>query len=245
MVKRLASRLLLTPDDFRPTDPRFRSLGAFNPGACRLPGGEIVLLVRVAQAVRETEDGWVNSPRSIAADDGSISYEIDRLEIHPDDDGDFRKPLTVSGHRRLAFISHLELVRLAPDGCEVREIVRLDDLFGRTAWEEYGVEDPRITQIGDTWWITYVGVSSRMGVATQLISTRDFRTFERKGVILPCENKDAVLFPEKSGGRYHMFHRPVGAIGIRDLAIIAAKSPDLIHWGGHEYVLGCAAEAGW
>jgi len=256
MVKRLSSKKLLAPSDFSPTADGFEILGVFNPGAARMGadrgdsedhgghGNEIVLLVRVAQSSVTKEDGWLHSPRSVLAG-GGIRYEIDRLEIHPDDDGDYRKPLTMSGHRRLAFISHLELIRLSPDGYEVREIVRHDELFGRTAWEEYGVEDPRITRIEGTYWITYVGVSEQMGVATQLMSTKDFRSFERHGVILPCENKDAVLFPEKVAGSYRMYHRPVGAIGIRDLAILTATSPDLLHWGGHAYVLGSSADPGW
>ena len=111
-------------------------------------------------------------------------------------------------------------------------------------WEEYGVEDPRVTKIGDTYWITYVSVSSQMGVATSLMSTKDFREFERHGVIFPCENKDVVLFPEKMQGVYWALHRPVGHIHIRPLAILAASSPDLVHWGAHSYVLGCSAEPG-
>ncbi len=242
MVSRLSSKLLVAPSDFEPTRDDFEVLGVFNPGAARL-GDEVVLLVRLAQAYTKKEDGWVHSPRSVV-EKGRIRYEIDRLKIHPDDDGDYRKPLTVDGHRRLAFISHLELVRLARDGCTVKEIVRLDELFGRTKWEEYGVEDPRMTKIGDTYWITYVSVSSEMGVATSLMSPRDFVEFRRRGVMFPCENKDVVLFPEKVDGKYWALHRPVGHINIRPLAILAASSPDLVHWGAHSYVLGCPVQTG-
>ena len=243
MVERLSSKLLVTPSDFPPTRDDFEVIGVFNPGAARL-GDDVVLLVRIAQGCTKKEEGWLFSPRTEVRG-GRLHYEIDRLRIGPDDDGDHRKPGLLDGHRRLAFVSHLELIRLAPDGCTVREIVRLDDLFGRTPWEEYGVEDPRITKIGDTYWITYVSVSSQMGVATSLMSTKDFRTFERHGVIFPCENKDVVLFPEKVGGTYWAFHRPVGHISIRPLAILAAASPDLVHWGSHAYVIGCAKSPGW
>ncbi len=250
-------KLLLTPSDFSATSPELRVLGVFNPGAARL-GDEVVLLVRVAEECTAREEGRLLSPRSVveagrafsaaqggARRTGRVRYEIDRLEIHRDHDGDYRKPLTASGHRRLAFISHLEVVRLSPDGRTVKAIERRDDLFGRTPWEEYGVEDPRITKIGDVYYVTYVSVSSEMGVATSLMSTVDFETFERRGVIFPCENKDVVLFPEKVSGRYRAFHRPVGHINIRPLAILSASSPDLLHWGGHAYVLGCADRPGW
>lgn len=244
MVRRLKSRLLLKPADFRPTHPDFRIIGVFNPGAARF-GDDVILLVRVAQAHSKGIDGeWLHSPRSTLRN-GRISYEVDRLKIHPDDGArDHRKPLLEDGHRRLAFISHLELIRISSDGFKVKDIVRHEELFGREDYEEYGVEDPRITLIDGTYYITYVSVSSRMGVATSLMSTKDFRTFKRYGVIFSCENKDVVLFPGKIGGRYWCFHRPVGRINIRKLAIIAASSPDLLDWGHHEYVLGCSKE-GW
>ena len=243
MVETLNSELLLTPDDFSPTRPDFKIIGVFNPGAVR-HNDEVILLVRIAQAYTGHEAGWLHSPKSVVKD-GKIAYEVDRLEIHPDDNGDHRKPLVMSGHRRLAFISHLELIRVSEDGYEVKEIVRHDQLFGQTAWEEYGVEDPRITKIGDTYYITYVSVSDEMGVCTSLMTTKDFDSFERHGVLFPCENKDVVIFPELVNGTYHAFHRPVGRINIRDLAILAAESPDMAHWGRHRHVLGCSDEPGW
>ncbi len=254
--KRLSSRLLLGPADFRPTADGLEVIGVFNPGAARV-GDEVVLLVRVAQGSTRKEPGWVHSPRSTFETPhaartvsercavGEVRYHVDRLEIHPDDDGDHRKPLTVTGHRRLAFISHLELVRLSRDGYEVKAVERLDALFGRTPSEEYGVEDARITRMGDEYLITYVSVSSTMGVATSLMTTRDFKSYERRGVIFATENKDVVIFPERVEGSYVAFHRPVENINIRPLAIMAAESPDLIHWGRHRHVLGCTPEPGW
>jgi len=247
-VKRLSSKKLVATADFAPTDERFETIGVFNPGAARLGaerGNEIVLLVRVAQGVREREEGYNLSPRSVVTPEGGVRYEIDRLKVHANDNGDHRKPLTVEGLRRLAFVSHLELIRISADGYGVKEIVRSDALFGRTPWEEYGVEDPRITLIEGTYWITYVGVSDQMGVATQLMSTRDFETFERHGVIFVCENKDVVLFPEKVAGRYWCYHRPVGHIDIRKLAILTADSDDLLRWGDHKYVLGSRGGPDW
>ncbi len=244
MVKRLNTKSLLRPEDFGPTDPELRVIGVFNPGAARV-GEEVVLLVRVAQACRAEEEGILFSPRS-RLKDGDVTCEIDRLKLAARDGiRDHRKPLLENGRRRLAYISHLEIVRLEPDGYTVRKIERHSQLFGRTEYEEYGVEDPRITRICDTWYITYVSVSSTMGVSTSLMSTRDFRTYQRHGIIFPCENKDVVLFPEMVNGQYHAIHRPVGRINIRPLAMAAASSPDLIHWGVHRHVLGCRDDGGW
>jgi predicted GH43/DUF377 family glycosyl hydrolase len=207
-------------------------------------GEDIVLLVRVAQGATAKEPGWVHSPRS-TLEGGKVRYHIDRLKIHADDNGDHRKPLTVTGHRRLAFISHLELIRISADGYEVKAVERLDALFGQSATEEYGVEDARITKVNDEYLITYVSVSSTMGVATSLMTTRDFKTFVRRGVIFATENKDVVIFPEKTDGAWTAFHRPVENINIRPLAIMAAESPDLVHWGRHRWVMGCAPKPGW
>ncbi len=242
MVKRLESKVLVSVPDFEPTDSRFKIIGVFNPGVAR-HNDEVIMLVRVAQAVDQIQPGWLFSPRSTRKE-GRIQYEIDKLEISPLDDGDHRKPLLTNGHRRLAFISHLDMVVLDKAGKEVKEIRRLDELFGSTDYEIYGVEDPRITKIDDTYFISYVGVSEQMGVATCLMSTTDFKSFHRHGVIFSCENKDVVFFPEKINGFYTCFHRPVGRINIRKLSINTAVSPDMLCWGRHVHTLHCA-DSGW
>ena len=96
--------------------------------------------------------------------------------------------------------------------------------------EEFGLEDPRITQIGDRFYITYVAVS-RHGPATALASTTDFKTIERHGIIFCTENKDVVLLPERIGGEYVAIHRPVGDMPFSRPEMWTARSPDLIHWG--------------
>jgi predicted GH43/DUF377 family glycosyl hydrolase len=242
MVTRIDSKVLVRTEDFTPTDSRFNVIGVFNPGAARC-GDEIILMVRIAQAYPQDKPGWLHSPRSRQVD-GKANYEIDTMEISPDDDGDHRKPLLVNGHRRLAFISHLEMVVLDASGWNVKEIRRVDDLFGCTNYEIYGVEDPRITKIGDVYYITYVGVSEEMGVATCLMTTTDFKSFERHGVIFSCENKDVVLYPEKMNGNFYCHHRPVGRINIRKVSINSAVSPDALCWGKHVNTLHCS-ESGW
>ena len=67
------------------------------------------------------------------------------------------------------------------------------------------MEDPRITQIGDVYYINYTSVTEN-GAATSLISTRDFETFERHGIIFAPENKDVTIFPEKINGMYMAFN---------------------------------------
>jgi len=96
-------------------------------------------------------------------------------------------------------------------------------------YERYGVEDPRITQIGDTYYILYTAFGPygpRVGIG----STKDFVHFERLGLVTEVDNKDAVLFPEKIKGKYVMIDRPSGFGGLKG-DIWIQYSPDLVYWG--------------
>src|SRR6185295_9568979 len=98
---------------------------------------------------------------------------------------------------------------------------------------------PRITQLDDTYWITYTAVS-QYGIGTGLASTTDFRTFARHGIIFPPNNRDVTIFPEKIHGRYAALHRPMPA-GLGEVAIWWATSADLFAWGDHRPVASARA----
>jgi predicted GH43/DUF377 family glycosyl hydrolase len=110
--------------------------------------------------------------------------------------------------------------------------------------ERFGIEDPRITKIGEDYLIVYTGFSAR-GPLVCLAATRDFRTYDRRGVLLPPENKDAALFPEQIGGRWALIHRPVTISPRQSGEIWLSWSPDLEHWGGHTLVLGSGEAGHW
>ena len=78
--------------------------------------------------------------------------------------------------------------------------------------ELWGIEDPRITWAPelDRYAVTYTSYSTS-GPLVSLALTRDFREFERKGVIMPPEDKDAALLPRRLGGRWALIHRPVSS----------------------------------
>ena len=61
-------------------------------------------------------------------------------------------------------------------------------MYPANKYEEFGIEDPRITKIGDTYYINYSCCAS-VGVTTCLATTKDFKKFERKGVIFTPERK--------------------------------------------------------
>ena len=131
----------------------------------------------------------------------------------------------------LAQISHLRVAR-SRDGIHFT----VDDtpaIAPLTDMEEYGVEDPRASFIEGRWHITYVSVS-RWGITTSLATTRDFRTFEREGVIFLPDHKDVVLFPGAVGGHYAALTRPMPQSFSRICGIWLAFSDDLVNWGGHE-----------
>lgn len=99
--------------------------------------------------------------------------------------------------------------------------------------ESKGCEDPRLVSLEGKFYMTYTAYSMK-GVRVSLASTRNFIQWERYGVVLPdMENKDAVLFPEKIGGRYVMLHRPMDP----PRSIWIAYSNDLVKWGDFKKVM--------
>ncbi len=137
-------------------------------------------------------------------------------------------------------ISHLTVAR-SHDGFSDWRIDPGPTLFPspETHPEEiWGIEDPRITCLGDEdlWAVTYTAYSMG-GPLVALATTRDFRTFARQGPVMPPEDKDAALFPVPFGGRWAMIHRPVTSFPTAGAHIWISFSPDLKHWGDHRIVI--------
>jgi predicted GH43/DUF377 family glycosyl hydrolase len=108
--------------------------------------------------------------------------------------------------------------------------------------EIWGIEDPRITYVPELEQFAVVYTSfSRGGPGVSLALTRDFQSFERYGVIMQPEDKDAALLPRRIGGRWALVHRPVTTLGAH---MWISYSPDLHHWGSHKIMLA-ARRGGW
>ena len=101
--------------------------------------------------------------------------------------------------------------------------------------EHFSLEDPRITPIGDTYYITYAGFS-QYDCATVLARTDDFEKFERIAVITVPDNKNVVLFPEKINGRYARLERPMTRTSQQG-SIWLSFSHDLVYWGEPHFVM--------
>ncbi len=99
---------------------------------------------------------------------------------------------------------------------------------------EWGVEDPRVTLIDGRYYILYTGYSKHTPLV-MMAETSDFETFHLHGPITEPSNKDAALFPEKINGFYWKIDRPSVKESRGEMWI--NKSPDLIHWGGHRFLM--------
>jgi len=109
-------------------------------------------------------------------------------------------------------------------------------------YEKFGCEDPRITKIGEIYWLTYVASIDKYNVSNICLATsRDLYHWEKHGPALKIEEarwdsgqiKAGAICPEKINGRYVMYitgeeKRWEPAIGI-------AYSDDLVNWKEYEH----------
>ena len=109
--------------------------------------------------------------------------------------------------------------------------------------ELWGIEDPRITFVPELkkYAIVYTAFT-RDGPGVALALTEDFKIFERYGVIMPPEDKDAALLPYRIDGNWAMIHRPVSAPRAH---MWISFSPDLKNWGKHILMMDARKGAWW
>jgi predicted GH43/DUF377 family glycosyl hydrolase len=101
-------------------------------------------------------------------------------------------------------------------------------------YEEFGVEDPRVTGIDGEYLITY-SAYSRNGVRVALARTKDFRQVERVSLITQADYRNVVIFPERFDGLYARLDRPHSEIA--PWSIWISYSPDLRFWGQSELIM--------
>jgi len=207
-------------------------VGVLNPAAA-IVGNEILLLLRVAEMPIQNERSIIVPMLDEASSD---TYPLRYIEFARDAGGlDTSDPriLRYKGRMYLTSLSHLRVAR-SSDGVHF-SIDPQPTIPPHGEMEAYGIEDARITQIGDVYYVNYTA-ASRHGIVTSLMETRDWTTFTRRGVIFPPQNKDVAIFPEQIGGKYFAFHRP-DAGSFEPPSMWLATSPDLIHWGGHVHLI--------
>lgn len=109
--------------------------------------------------------------------------------------------------------------------------------------ERWGIEDPRITFVPELkkYVIAYTAYT-RDGPGVALALTEDFKDFERFGVIMPPDDKDAALLPHRINGQWALIHRPVSAPRAH---MWISYSPDLKNWGKHILMMNARKGAWW
>ncbi|MFN8420071.1 MAG: glycoside hydrolase family 130 protein [Anaerolineae bacterium] len=238
MFQRHPRNPLITPADVSPSRPDFEVIGAFNAGVA-IHQNEVLLLLRVAE--RPLRNGADSVHYPVLQEDGNLT--IHSVSRH-DNDYDTSDPRLIkhlkTGETYLSSISHLRLAR-SSDGINFT-VDRSPWLHAQPPYENFGVEDARITLIDDTYYVNYSAVSS-LGISTGLVATSDFQQSMRHGVIFPPANRDVVIFPEQINGEFLCYHRPMPSI-VGNLNMWFASSPDLRHWGGHRVVLQSQTD-GW
>lgn len=109
--------------------------------------------------------------------------------------------------------------------------------------ELWGIEDPRITFVEEigAYAVAFTAFS-KSGPGVALALTKDFVTFERLGLAMQPDDKDAALLPRRVDGNFALIHRPWAPTGAH---IWMSFSPDMRAWGNHKPVLQARKGAWW
>lgn len=158
------------------------------------------------------------------------------LEFRADDpDLDTRDPRKFK-YKSVGYISvmsHLRLVCSA-DGVTFTD-PGLPSLMGSGPYENFGIEDCRVSTMADgEFLLTYTAVSDN-GYGIGLRRTRDWKHFSEPALITLPPNKDCAIFEEKIDGSYACLSRPSGVI-VGGHYMWYSRSDDLRHWGDHRCV---------
>jgi predicted GH43/DUF377 family glycosyl hydrolase len=221
----------------RSLDAPTHVLGAFNPGLARLPNGNLLIMVRVAEALSEpVKGGHVRAIRWTP--DG---YVLDSHSLSSVDMTDPRQfSLRQGTHRLLALtsLSWLLPVELTPDGRQIVSVHYDRAIEPAASYQEYGVEDARISQVEKLWYMTTCSVSAERHCTTLYIS-EDGLSYALQGIVLDHQNKDMILFEGKVAGKFVALTRPLGEVYFAypeaspyagGPSINLATSPDALHW---------------
>ena len=176
-------QLIIEKKDMKPSHPNMSVLGVFNPAITRYLD-EIIMIARVSETIIQTDsDNYL-----IPTVNEKSNIEVVKLPKNSPH-YDYSDTRVIKNHHKnyLTSMSHFRIGK-SKDGVH---FTFEDDaiIYPYGMYEEYGIEDPRITKIDDVYLITYTGVSS-YGINVRLIKTNDFITFERLGNIFHPDNND-------------------------------------------------------
>lgn len=186
-------------------------LGAFNPGMTRLPGGNLLMMVRIAESLRQPiRNDQIHSIRW----DPQFGWQLDAYPLAQINASDPRK-FQLLGYQSkvmaLTSFSWILPVELTPDGREIVEVHYQSALVPERTYQEYGIEDARISKVGDTYYLTTCCVSAERH-STVLYTSTDGINYQLEGMVLDHQNKDMLIFEGKPMGKFHALTRPQGEV---------------------------------
>jgi beta-1,2-mannobiose phosphorylase / 1,2-beta-oligomannan phosphorylase len=228
IAARFPENPILRPADVRPSIPGMVVECLLNPGVFRFRD-QTWLLLRVAERPAQ-------KPATTSFPIMNADGKLEILEFDNDDpklDRSDPRIITYADRQYLTTLSHLRLVG-SGDGIAFREVPGFPPVFGQGELETFGIEDCRVTQVGETYYLTFTEVSE-CGVGVGLRSTTDWEQFRQLGMIFPPHNKDCAIFPDQVFGKYFALHRP-SSPSLGGNYIWLAESPDLLYWGNHRCV---------
>lgn len=227
-AKRFQQNPILSPIDLKPSRPGLEIACLLNPGVFTFQD-KTWLLIRVAERPQQV-DGMISFP--VLKGDGIEIIEI--ASNDPDLVATDPRVINYKGIDYLTTLSHLRLV-CSDDGQNFYQPEGYPLLQGEGEDESFGIEDCRVTLIDGTYYLTFTAVSAH-GVGVGLRTTKDWKTFEKQGMIIPPHNKDCAIFEEKINGKFYALHRP-SSVDLGGNYIWLAESPDGIHWGKHKCII--------
>ena len=245
MTQFAIDKLVFAPDDvdlsrspLAGLDAETFVLGAFNPALTRLPNGNLLMVVRVAEALRNAiDEGHI---RAIRWDEGR--YVLDAWPVDLVDTADPRKFLIRGGRWRvmaLTSLSWLLPVELSADGLTVLAVHYDRAIAPQTPYQCYGVEDARVSRLGDEQWVMTTCSVSPERHSTTLYRSTNGLDWQLEGIVLDHQNKDMLVFEGKIDGHYWAQTRPLGDLYFAyppgsewraGPSINLATSPDALHW---------------
>ena len=86
------------------------------------------------------------------------------------------------------------------------------DSDSENMWRKFGCEDPRISKIGDDYYIVFTGMTEfgQTGDFLMYSITKDFKHFTTPERLMPeMEQRTSGLLPGKINNKFCLFHRPM------------------------------------
>ena len=184
-AERFVDNPLITPEEVTPSREGWEVVSVLNAGAVKM-GDEILLLARVAERPITQEAHLLSAPILDLKSDPPDVWVLRVPQDDPDVIAGDPRLFTYRGQTYLTSMSHLRLAK-SRDGRNFE--IGNRPVFQAFEWyEDFGVEDPRITPLDGRFLISYTAVS-RHGIAAGLAETADFIEFKRHGVIFAPENR--------------------------------------------------------